>query len=503
MNRIGIIEIGANSVTLMLSEVDDDGYFRIIDELNTSIRLYSDLMDGDELSSEKMNSALSTLRSFKSMCEITGVKKIIAVMSDSIRKVSNSSVLVDLIKNELLIDIQPLKSDKEIYFSYLGVTNSLYIKNSLIIDIEGASTHLLWVKDDEIKEKATLPIGSLSLTNEFNLRDRIKVSDIDSCKEYIKELLESSPWLKENKFDSVVGIGGTFQVISRVDRKRKRYPLDIAHNYVFSDIDVHEIYNILKVKDLKQRKAINGLPIDRADIIVGGSIIIDSVLKLTKTQRIVTSLNGVREGIMYDYLAKNYNYEKDILNYSILGISKTLNINKTHAGNVYWLSKTLYEALLPLHRLTDETYSKILKTASLLHDCGISVNYYNHHKHSFYVILNSPINGLDHKELLMSAAVAASHRNNDYALPLPPFTSIINKIDLTSIESLGVILKIAESLDRSLEGAVRNLEVVITDDSVKLLLTSNLDLELEIRQASRAKRAFKEIFRKDLIIEKV
>lgn len=503
MNRIGIIEVGATSVTLMLNEVEDDGYFRIIDELNTSIRLYSDLIDGNELSIDKINSAISAIQSFKSMCEISGAKKIIAVISDSIRRISNSNVLISLVKDELNIELIPLRSEEEIYYSYLAVMNSLYVKNSLVVDIEGASTHLLWIKDQTIKEKLTLPIGALSLTNEYNLMDRIKVSDIDSCNNHIKTLLNNASWLKENIFDSIIGIGGTLRAINKMDRKKKRYPLDIPHNYTFYDCDLHDLCNMLKIKDLKQRKQIIGLDADRADIIVGGTLIIDNLVKLTEAQNIITSLNGVREGIMYEYIDKNFNYEKDILNYSICGISKTLNINRSHAGNVYWIARTLFEELTPLHKLSDESYKNILKTSALLHDCGISVSYYNHHKHSFYIILNSPINGLNHKELLMSAAIAAYHRNNDYSLPLPAFTAVINKIDLINIETLGVMLKIAEGLDRSLEGAVRSLKVQINEDNVKLLLTSELDLELEIRQALRAKRSFYDVFKKELIIEKI
>ena len=72
----------------------------------------------------------------------------------------------------------------------------------------------------------------------------------------------------------------------------------------------------------------------------------------------------------------------------------------------------------------------------MLHDCGISVNYHNHHKHSFYIILNSFINELTHKEHLMSAAIAASHRFNNYHLPLAQFSYLVNKLDIGIIKKL-------------------------------------------------------------------
>ena len=502
MKRIGVIEIGANSVTLTLNEVEEDGYFKTIDELNTSIRLCQDLVDGTEISNEKLNIALSTLRVFKSMCQVSGAKKIIAIATETFRSASNSQKLLNLIKEELDIDIHILTIDKEIYYNFLGITNTLYFDNSLMLDIEGTVTNLAWIKDGKIKKFHSLPVGTLNLTSEFNLQDRIVREDIEKATNKINDSISECDWLLNGDFDSIIGVGGTIKALGKIDRIKKRYPFDIEHNYTLNDMDVHEIYNLLKCKSLKQRHQIRGLPYERADIIVAGLCIFQNILKATNIRNIITSSRGLRDGIMYEYIKENYNYEKDMLIFSIKGIINKLNINKGHAKHVYEISKTLFEDLKPLHKLND-SYKRIIRTSSLLHDCGISIDYYNHHKHSFYIILNSCINGLTHKELILSAAVAACHRNNRYHIPLPQYSSILNRIDVKSIEYLGTILKIAEGLDRSLEGAVKEIKTVIGDDSVRIYLKSPLNLELEIRQAMRSACSFKETFNRDLIIEKI
>lgn len=502
MKRIGVIEIGPTSVTLTLNEVEDDGYFRQIDELTTSIRLCQDLIDGTELSSERLNTTLSTLRAFKSMCQVSGAKKIIAVATEAFRTPSNSDELLNLIKSELDIDITILDIDKEIYYNFLGVSNTIYFKNSLIVDIEGTATHLAWIKNGEIQKYYSIPAGTLNLTSKYNLQDRILREDLEAAKSTVNNLISECTWLKDADFDSIIGVGATIKVLGRIDRIRKRYPFDIEHNYNLNDIDVHEIYNLLKCKSLKQRAQIPGLPFERADIIVAGLCIFHNLLNHTQTSNIVTSARGLRDGIMYEYIENNYEYEKNMLVYSIIGIMNKLNINKNHAKHVYEICKNLFEDLKPIHKLND-SYKRILITSSLLHDCGISIDYYNHHKHSFYVILNSSINGLTQKELLMSAAIAACHRNNKYHIPFPQYSSIINKIDIKAIEYIGAILKIAEGLDRSLEGAVSNIHAIIDEETVKLELESPLDLELEIRQAMRSACSFKEIYNRNLIIEKI
>ena len=228
---------------------------------------------------EKISETLSTLRAFKSMCEISGVKKIIAVATEAFKVTSNSDKLLNIIKDELNIDITILDSYKEIYYNFLSISNMIYFENSLIVDIEGTiSTHLAWVKNGEIQNYYSIPVGTLNLTLKYNLQDIILREDLEAAKIMINKLIDKCTWLKYADFDSIIGIGNTIKILGKIDRIKKRYPIDIQHNYVLYDIDVHDIYNLLKCKNLKQRSQIPGLPCDRADIMVAGVCIFLNLL---------------------------------------------------------------------------------------------------------------------------------------------------------------------------------------------------------------------------------
>ncbi|ATD54743.1 Ppx/GppA phosphatase family protein [Clostridium chauvoei] len=501
MNRVGVIDIGPSSVRLMLTEVEEGGYFKIIDELKTSIRLCDDLVNGCAICSKNVNSILSTLRSYKSLCTVSGATKIFAVATESFRTASNKDLLISTIKEELDIDVNVLSCEDEIYLNYLGVTRSIYVENSLMVEVAGTATHIAWIQNNNIIKSATLPFGSVNLSSKYNLKDRVLPNDIDNALKFISDSLNEISWLKDANFDSIIGVAEIVRNLGKIDRVKKRYPFEIPHNYELTDIDVHDIFNIVKSKDFKQRQKIEGLDFEISDIVVGGISIFYSIVKGANSSKVVISGRGLREGVMYDYLKENFSITPDILDYSINGILDTLNINKCHAKHVFAITTKLFEELKPLHHLSDK-FHHVVKTAAMLHDCGISINYYDHHKHSFYVILHSYINGLTHKELLMSAAIAASHRFNRYKLPLPPFASIINQLDLKSISQIGVLLKIAEGLDRSLVGAIKDINVEFDLDTVKLTVFSDIDVDLEIRQALRASDKFKEVYNKDLIIIK-
>lgn len=502
MDRVGIIDIGPSSLRLMLTEVDKNGYFKIIDELKTSIRLSHDLVKEYGICNDNFNTILSTLRAYKSLCTVSGANKIFAVATESLREAKNKDILLSLINQELNIDIRVLSCDEEIYYNFLGVRRSMYIENSLLVEVAGTDTHLAWVKGNNIVKSITLPIGSVNLSYKFDLQDRILPHSLTSAFEYLYDLLENIYWLKETKFESIIGIASTIRNVGKIDRVKKRYPFDITHNYELIDIDVQEIFNLLKCKDYNQRQKLEGLDPELADIIVGGTAIFKKIANIVQCSKIVISGRGLREGLMYEYLNEKYSLPNDILDYSINGVLDTLNADKSHAKNVFDITYCLYNALKPLHHLGDEFYN-IIKTSSMLHDCGISINYYGHHKHSFYIILNSYINGLTHKELLMSAAIAASHRFNSYQTPISPFSGIINQLDLKTIKYIGVLVKIAEGLDRSLVGAVKKLTVSLDKETVTINVYSDIDVDFEIRQALRASENFKEVYGKELIIKAI
>lgn len=502
MNRIGVIYIGSNSVRLTLAEIEESGYFRVIDELKETIRLGADLVDFSYITEDKINITLSTLKAFKSMCTSSGATKIITVASEALDRSTNKNEFINKISERLKLNAKILKKNEELYYNFLSANNSLYTDNSLMIDINSNNIHLALIKDYKIQKRATLPFGYVTLTSLFKLNDTICFDNNEKALGYVRDNISNIDWLKDTTFKFAIGMGGSLRNLGKIDRRRKRYPIDISHNYIFNDYDVDELYYMLKSKSLKQRKQVEGLSKERADVIVAATGILKEILSLTKISQIDLCGRGLREGILYEYLDQNCCKHRDILESSLEGIMETLNVNKIHARNVYRLTNILFNELKPFHNLKSD-YSNIVKTASLLHDCGISIRYYDHHMHSLYIILNSHINGLTHKEILFSGLCAALHRNNSFDIPLPKYSTILNKLDVHNIEKIGVLLKIAEGLDRSLVGAVKNLSVKLTEDSVILEVSSDHDLELEIRQAYRSKSKFIDIYKKHLIITQI
>ena len=501
MNKIGVIYIGANSVKFTLMNVLDSGYYKIIDESISDIKLAQDLINSDEISKEKINETLANFRSFKSLCKISEVKDIIAVATSTLNKAINYEHFIHLIKKEFDIDVTLLSDEDEINCTYLGVTKSIYTSNSLIVDICGACTHLTAIKDGQIQNSVTIPFGSLSHTYEYHLEDRVLYDDLNNSISTIQTAINSIEWLNICDYDSIIGVGGTARAVCKIDRAKKRYPFDILHNYRLTSQDVHQIYNSLKCNDYNQRLKIQGLSPERADLIVGGLTIFNTIIKTVNCEDIIISGRGIREGFIFSYIENNYGPIKDILDYNLNGIIDYLHINKNQAYRVFNMTYKLFNALKPLHRL-GTSYDNALKTAALLNNSGISIDYYHHNMHSFYAILHSNINGLSHKELIVSAAIAANH-NNKNLIPLPAFFSIISKLDLKAIDAIGVLLSISETLHKSLENPIESMNIDISDEFVLITLSSDVNISFEINKVLRIKNKFKEIYHRELKIEQI
>ncbi|MBQ9782515.1 MAG: hypothetical protein IJW26_04985, partial [Clostridia bacterium] len=144
---------------------------------------------------------------------------------------------------------------------------------------------------------------------------------------------------------------------------------------------------------------------------------------------------------------------------------------------------------------------KVLKVAACLHDAGTSIKYYDYQKHSSYILLNSNLYGITQREIVLAALVVASYKNDDFSMAdLVKYKEFIGEEDIEVIRKLGVILRIAESLDRSMSSNVISINCDVLGDSVIAKTELESDGTLEIKDALSARTDFKRVFKKNLEI---
>ena len=300
----------------------------------------------------------------------------------------------------------------------------------------------------------------------------------------------------------MIGVGGSFRNVFKISKIVHKYPLDTVHNFNMQTEDFLPLYDMIKVLDLDKKKKIKGLSAERADILPAALAIIKSFVTYINATSFTISGSGLREGIMFNQALPG-TVEKpisDVMNYSLTTLVKYYSCDEKHVEHVVNLSIQLFKQLRVLHKFPRQ-YLKVLKIAAMLHDCGMRIRYYNHQRHSCYMILNSTLYGVSHREIVLAAFTACCHKKEDInAYEWNRYRDILHEDDIEIVKRLGVMLRIAESLDRTNTGAVKGINCDILGDSVIMKTDVEGDASLEIRDALTSGTEFRKAFRKNLEI---
>ncbi|MGM9560739.1 MAG: HD domain-containing protein [Phascolarctobacterium sp.] len=503
MQRIAIIDIGSNSARLVISHIYKNGAYNMVYNQKEALRL-SQKVDGNNLLTEEaFASTIDTMRSFAHMCKIYQADKTIAVATAAIRNASNGADLVAKVAEQTGIQLHIISGNTEAYVSYLGVINTLDVKNGIIFDLGGGSTELILFKNRKILESVSLPLGAVNTTGMFNIRNEMPANVYNDLTAFIMSRLSQYPWLKQNNLP-LIGVGGTARTIAKIIQRGKKYPATKIHNYAYPVQTFRTFFNKLRLTNLEQRKKISGLSTERSDIILAGTSIISCLLEATGAKKLITSGCGLREGLFYDYYSKSNNVPliaKNILERSRENTLRLFESDTGHARHITKLALAMFDGWMELHKVR-KSNRRLLETAALLHDIGITINFYSHARHSAYMIQNAKLFGLTHKEQIITSAIAGWHNgvSKNY------FKSRFYKEMLTEsnwklINKLSLLLALAESLDYSEMRMVHTLTPSFNKKNAILAIHAEQMPTIEMHQIQDHLSWFKKTFGVELKVE--
>ncbi len=503
MEKIGIIDLGSNSARLVIVNLFSEGYFVVEDELKENVRLGQDMERDGFLKPQRVAETIKTLKMFRKLCDASGVSRIIAVATAAVRRAKNQRSFLDEIQASCGIKIRVLSAEEEAVFVYRGVINTMDMPKGLILEIGGGATKIVYYNRRNIINYATLPFGAVTLTGLFS-GDGLKPEEqAAKIEEFFSEQLKKVEWIGEVDTEvQMIGVGGSFRNLFKISKMVHKYPLDIVHGYTMTSGEFDKVYDMIKVLDIDKKKKIKGLSAERADILPAALAIIKSFVSFFGFEKFMFSGSGLREGIMFNQ-ALPLTEEKpisDVLNYSLTTLVKYYGCDVKHVEHVVNLSIQLFKQLRVLHKFPRQ-FLKVLKVAATLHDCGQRIKFYNHQRHSCYIILNAALYGVSHRDIVLAAFTACCHKKEDINLyEWSRYKDILQEDDIEIVKRLGIMLRIAESLDRAMSGTVKSINCDILGDSVIMKTEVDGDASLEIREAMRASGEFKCAFHKNLEI---
>ena len=298
MNRGAIIDIGSNSVRLIIYHINEHSNFEVIDEAKETIRLGSYLTKNNYLIDDGIEIAINVLKRFKDICQRYEVVEIYVVATEAVRKAVNRSYICNRIESELGLNVNILSGKEEARYGYLAVKNSMKEKDAVLLDLGGSSMEITLMEKGEFKETISLPLGCIPLTKMFN---NIESDDENiELEKFINNKLDEISWLTKNNKLNVIGIGGIAKHIGRVAKGDKNYPKESLHDYSMTREEVSKIYSDFLKLSINERNNFKGLSKKRAEIFAAplGAILV--ILRYFNSETFIISALGLREGIIYE-----------------------------------------------------------------------------------------------------------------------------------------------------------------------------------------------------------
>jgi exopolyphosphatase/guanosine-5'-triphosphate,3'-diphosphate pyrophosphatase len=507
--RLAAIDIGTNSVHMIVVQVRPDLSFEVIDREKEMVRLGAGGLDGRALTPEAMHAALQVLSKFRRLAESHRVDEVIAVATSATREAENGGEFLQAVTQQTGIRPRVISGTEEARLIHMAAVYGVSVSGdvAVVIDIGGGSVEVTRGVGSAVEVGRSFKLGVIRLTERFVKTDPIEPREERKLARHIDaEIGKYLAQIARAGFDRVIGTSGTILSLGAVAAAAEgRAPGAPLRNRRIPAKLLRRVRKDLVTLDLEKRLRVPGLEPRRADLAVAGSILLDELLRGLGAEELTLCDLSLREGLVLDYIARHRKQiaqadrYPDVRRRSVFELAERCNYWPEHSQQVARLCVALFDHTRAIHGLTDRE-REWLEYAAILHDVGVHISYEGHHKHSYYLIKNGDLRGFEPEEIDTIALVARYHRQ---ATPKRKHEGFghLRRRDRRMVRTLAAILRLAESLDRSHAQTISDLEFHDRGDDDLLQLRTTGDAELELWAAARHSAAFERLTGKPLRIE--
>lgn len=503
MIRNGLIDIGSNTIRLVIFEFSTETGLTEIQNIKTPARLSQYLTPSQEMNEEGIQVLIKALHSFKKVADKFQVVQLFPIATAAIRQSNNRNAIVKRVKSELGIDIIIIPEEDEAFYGSYAVTHTTSINNGITVDIGGGSTELTYFNQKNIKEAISFPFGVVTLKNKFFAhKDHNDKDAIKEMEKFLKSEFKQVDWLL-NQNVSLVGIGGSARNSARIHQSLHQYPIAGVHGYTMSKKDLKEVYQVLKKSSRDTLTNLDGLSRDRVDIILPALAVFNVLYELIDAQAFTFSRKGIREGFIMNQIAKSNQAEfkkENVLEDALRHLANEYKIEPTAAEQRVKLASSLLEQLEDFHQIkVSESLKAQFKQGAYLYYLGKFIDSDSSAQHTYYIIANSSINGLSHKERVR-LALLASFKNKTLLKFFSKETGWYTDEEISLIQSLGGIIKFVNAMNISNTNLVSQLTLAQHDNKFELTVFCKGEPIAEEYQSNRQKKHIEKIIKDELCI---
>jgi exopolyphosphatase/guanosine-5'-triphosphate,3'-diphosphate pyrophosphatase len=490
--RLAAIDIGTNSIHMIVVKVRPDLSFEIIDREKDMVRLGAGGLDGRSITPTAMAAALQTLAKFKRLAESHQVDEIVAAATSATREADNGGDFIAEVAQATGIQIKVISGTEEARLIHLAAGYGVDIgaSTAVVVDIGGGSVEITLGSATQMTLGRSFKVGVIRLTERFVTSDPLSGGDERRLVKHLTD--EMGAYLQqvvERGFDRVIGTSGTILSLGTVAIAGESASLEELRNRRVSAKALHKLRKKLTSLSLEERLAVPGLDPRRADLAVAGSVLFDTIVKRLGAAEFTLCDLALREGLVLDYIHRNSARIRKVERYpdvrrrSAIELAERCGYWPEHAQQVAKLALAIFDQTRSVHGLADRERDW-LEYGALLHDIGVHISYERHHRHSYYLIKNGDLRGFDPEEIEIIALVARYHRQG---VPKKSHQGYgdLGKSKRRAVKALSAMVRLAEGLDRSHSRALAGIDLYPRSDDYLARIRTAGDAELELWAAHR------------------
>ena len=471
--RVAAIDIGTNSIHLLIAEVDEQlrSFGVLLAEKATTRLGERDPLSGD-LSAEAMERAFRTLRHDCQLAESHGVEQIVTAATSAVREAPNGGQFLQTLQEQLGLEVDLVSGPEEARLIYLGVLSGMAFgeRAHAIIDIGGGSTELVLADGSDARVLTSTRIGAVRLQREFCQPDPLPPERRGFLQAYIQGAMdpavaELKKALRPAETLQLVGTSGTAMALAALAAAEDPTPPLKLQGYRLSKERIDQLVARLLLMTPEQRRGLTAINERRAEIIVPGALILQTTMAMLGARDLLVCDRALREGLIVDWMLRNqllgdrFSFQSSIRERTVLHLARQFGVDLERADRVAGHALSLYDQTRGMLHDDDGEGRQLLWAAAQLHTCGKSINISAYHKHTWYLIRHGELLGYSQTEHLMVAAIARYHRRSLPKKRHESWQLITGREQRRCVAGMALLLRLAAALDRRPAAVIETIGV--------------------------------------------
>jgi exopolyphosphatase/guanosine-5'-triphosphate,3'-diphosphate pyrophosphatase len=297
--RYASIDIGTNTILMLIGEVDGALSIRPLKELYSVPRIGKSVSISKRLDQESISRAIDVLMNYRSVAESYSVDRIVASATSAVRDAENRDDFIERVKETCGIEIEVIRGETEARLGFLGAVSGDPDKSrtSLVVDIGGGSTEFSYGIGTEPSRVASIDIGAVRLTELFFMHNPPVAEELREATAFVEKSLKAFPF-SDIRPDRVFGVAGTPTTIALIVQKRYDFDATAVNNFRMSAESLREVFDLLKTKSPSDIRRLTDAAEGREDVLLAGTLILMKALEAAGAREFLATDRGLRYGYL-------------------------------------------------------------------------------------------------------------------------------------------------------------------------------------------------------------